>query len=104
MASTSYIDRAAVAACLGHTLAWFYHHEARLVAEEGFPPPALGRMRGARWDPVAIDQWKAGRPGRAHPTISPGAPAVADADLDAQRAELDRRSAALNVGTRRRRA
>lgn len=50
------LNRVQVAARLGHNIAWFYKNYSRL-SRAGFPQPVLGGMRGARWDPAAIDRW-----------------------------------------------
>lgn len=55
----------------------------------GFPAPAFGNMRGARWDPAAIDRWLDAR----------GTAAAPAANL-AEQDELDRRAHLLAAGGR----
>lgn len=79
------LNRAQVAAKLGQTVSWLYRNLANLVETQGFPHPTIGSMRGARWDPAAIDAWF----DRRH---APGEGAQPD---DPWAAKLDARAAAL---------
>lgn len=51
------LTRDQVARKLAKTGCWFQRHRKALEAGDGFPPAVLGRGRGARWDPAAIDAW-----------------------------------------------
>jgi len=94
MTDRTLLDRSAVARKLGITVEKFYRQRPDLEAE-GFPAPAIGRMSGARWDPVAIDRWLDRK-------LSTPAPAASGAGkVEDWGAELDRNAAALAAGRRR---
>lgn len=57
MTERELLTRDQVARKLGHTGCWFNRNRKSLEREDGFPPAVLGRGRGARWDPAAIDAW-----------------------------------------------
>ncbi len=109
------IDRAEVAHRLGISLDKLYQRlpQLRTNPVNPFPGPVLGNMRGARWDPAAIDRWIAAggehatQPPAAGPAAAPGPGAIAVSDaLGAPggydegywAAELLRRSKALAAG------
>lgn len=73
---------------------WLKRKEA-----EGFPPPVLGRGRGARWDPAAIDAWLDSRmPAHLRPELRHEGP-TGEIDLDAWRDKLrDRIPEAVGLG------
>lgn len=92
MSDRTLLDRAAVARRLGISVEVFYRNQRTLFAD-GFPQPALGRMSGARWDPVAIDRWLDSK------IASPAAATPADDDLDRWGAALDASADRLAEGT-----
>lgn len=90
------LDRPAVARKLGLTVERFYIKYAELRAD-GFPLPALGSGRGARWDPRAIDAWLDAKiPAAVNSNVLPltvadtAQPTSADAILDQRAAQLAR--------------
>jgi predicted DNA-binding transcriptional regulator AlpA len=56
MSNRDLLTRDQVARKLSQTADGFSRKRKGLEAE-GFPPAVLGRGRGARWDPAAIDAW-----------------------------------------------
>lgn len=95
------IDREAVCRILGMSLGSFYKRSRKMMEEEGFPPPARGRQKGARWDPKAIELWQNSRiPTHLRPGISNAgdrfqsdphhiATSITTADLDDTPDDLD---------------
>jgi predicted DNA-binding transcriptional regulator AlpA len=96
MADRTLIDRPAVARRLGITVECFYRRLVELYAD-GFPKPAIGRMTGARWDPVAIDRWL---DGKIKTPKAPAAPANGQDNSDEWAAKLDGRVALVAAGVR----
>lgn len=80
------VTPAEIAADLGHPVAWFYRHRARLHAVDGLPAPIASTGR-PRWDRASYGAWR----GRHHPAApargaNDTAPPLAPDDVDAWRA------------------
>lgn len=67
-----------VAALLGHTYGWFMRRR-KALGKHGFPEP-LDMPGQHRWDPRAIDLWRAGQ---ARPTVVVEMPRITPEDMDA---------------------
>lgn len=92
MSDRTLLDRAGVARRINITVERLYRQLPGMIATEGFPPPVWGNMRGARWDPVAIDKWL---DSRLAPVANAPAARAAEANPDAAAALLDFRAAQL---------
>lgn len=101
------LTQAQVAAGLGVTEDWFYRNRARLMREEGFPPPLPLGIAGMKWDPLAIELWMNSKlPPDLRAMLAPPAPPAAPGPLSfddeaAIDAALDARAAAIAAGEAR---
>lgn len=89
-----YLSVTQLAEAMGVSKGWLYHHIKRLQRDYNFPleVSAMGVGKNRRFDAVAVEAWQTQQqPGHLKPQ-----PATLDeADLDAWRAELDRRAKLL---------
>lgn len=96
MTDRTLLDRAGLARRLNISVEKLYQKLPSLIATGGFPPPVWGNMRGARWDPVAIDLWLDAKLPRAANANTDATPASAHTNPSAEADILDTRAAMLS--------